>query len=107
MAPPLVHRDVKPSNVVISSGGRALLVDFGLSKRQSSGQTLTESLQNVCGTPAYLSPEAVMGLDDLDERVDVWAAGVVLHEMLAGAPLFRAANLFALGQQIASYAFRP
>ena len=108
MCPPLVHRDVKPSNIMIASEAhRVLLVDFGLSKRQSSGQTLTESLQNVCGTPAYLSPEAVMGLDDLDERIDVWAAGVVLHEMLAGAPLFRAPNLFALGQQIGTYEFNP
>ena len=108
MCPPLIHRDVKPSNIMIASeGNRVLLVDFGLSKRQSSGQTLTESLQNVCGTPAYLSPEAVMGLDDLDERIDVWAAGVVLYEMLAGSPLFRAPNLFALGQQIGTYDFVP
>ena len=92
---------------MVSSEDRIVLVDFGLSKRQLSGQTLTESIQNVCGTPAYLSPEAVMGLEDLDERIDVWAVGVVLHEMLAGRPLFRAPNLFALGQQIGTFEFRP
>ncbi len=82
----LVHRDVKPGNILLSDDGRVLVADFGIAKAAEGGADLTEVGQ-VVGTAKYLSPEQVEGTP-LDARSDVYAVGVVLYEMLCGRPPF-------------------
>jgi WD40 repeat protein len=72
----LVHRDVKPENIMISRAGRVVLMDFGLAKQEDSGAG------TVSGTPAYMAPEQAAGLK-VDARADVYSAGVVLAEMVS------------------------
>jgi serine/threonine protein kinase len=77
----LVHRDVKPQNVLIDSDGRAKVTDFGIARSlEAKGMTATG---RVLGTTDYVSPEQAMG-EDVDERSDVYSLGVVLYEMLTG-----------------------
>ena len=89
----IVHRDVKPANVLLDEAG-AYLSDFGLTKRVSSETRLTAHGQFV-GTIDYMSPEQIEGAH-LDPRSDVYAFGCVLYHMLAGAPPFQRENAVAL-----------
>jgi WD40 repeat protein/tRNA A-37 threonylcarbamoyl transferase component Bud32 len=73
----LVHRDFKPENVMVTRAGRVVVMDFGLAKLLASGRA-----ESIAGTPAYMPPEQMRG-DAVDARTDVFAAGVVLAEMLA------------------------
>jgi eukaryotic-like serine/threonine-protein kinase len=83
----LVHRDVKPQNVLIDPDGRAKVTDFGIARSlEAHGLTATG---RVLGTTDYVSPEQAMG-EDVDERSDVYSLGVVLYEMLTGDVPFRA-----------------
>lgn len=81
----LVHRDVKPANILLSSDGRVLVADFGIAKA-AQGNDLTETGAMV-GTAKYLSPEQVTG-DPLDGRSDIYSLGIVLYEALTGQPPF-------------------
>ncbi len=84
----VVHRDVKPENILLTEG-HALVADFGISRALTSealGERITESGMTV-GTPAYMSPEQAAG-ETVDARTDVYALGAVLYEMLAGEPPF-------------------
>ena len=81
----LVHRDVKPSNVLLAEHDHAYLADFGLSRSVTAGGTLGTSV----GTPAYVAPEQIRG-DQVDGRADQYALGCLLHECLYGEPPFRA-----------------
>jgi serine/threonine-protein kinase len=107
----LVHRDVKPSNILIDKSGRILLADFGLAKTvtldgaisapttdapDKSG-TLTRA-GAILGTPAYLAPEQARG-DVVDFRADMYALGVTLYEALTGQPPFTGENAAALLRQ--------
>ncbi|GLW53919.1 protein kinase domain-containing protein [Kitasatospora phosalacinea] len=85
----LVHRDIKPGNVMITQDGGVKVVDFGIARAGSSaGQQLTQTA-SVLGTAAYLSPEQATA-GQVDGRADLYAVGCVLYEMLAGAPPFTA-----------------
>jgi serine/threonine-protein kinase len=84
----IVHRDIKPDNVIVGADGSIQLIDFGVAKRQGSfqGASVTEH-GVVFGTPEYMAPEQAQGLR-LDARSDLYATGVVLFEMLSGSRPF-------------------
>ena len=81
----LVHRDVKPANVLLDEDGHAYLTDFGITKQVGGDSTDTG---RVVGTLDYLAPEQIRG-DPVDGRADVYALGCLLYECLAGVPPFR------------------
>jgi serine/threonine protein kinase len=89
----VIHRDVTPSNIALNWAGSLKLLDFGIAKYESS-EVLTRD-RTVKGKPAYLAPEAIDGRP-FDGRVDLFSVGVVLHEMLTLAPLFRAEHDLAV-----------
>jgi serine/threonine-protein kinase len=90
----VIHRDVKPENILLTSDGQALVADFGIGRAlnpQTGEQSFEHSLTGTglaVGTPAYMSPEQASGERNLDARTDVYALGAVVYEMLAGEPPF-------------------
>ncbi|HKW00566.1 MAG TPA: protein kinase [Vicinamibacterales bacterium] len=76
----IFHRDVKPSNVIVSPDGIARIIDFGLAKPADATATMEGVIK---GTPLYMSPEQASG-GSVDQRTDVWSLGAVLYEMLSG-----------------------
>lgn len=90
----VVHRDLKPSNVLIDDQGDSYLMDFGIAKIIEGSEKLTGT-GAVVGTPTYMAPEQCAG-EEADSRMDVYALGVMLFEMLTGKPPFTAANPMAV-----------
>jgi serine/threonine protein kinase len=85
----VIHRDIKPANLMFAGDGSLKILDFGIAKM--AGEKLTRT-GLVLGTLAYMSPEQAAG-GTLDHRTDLWALGVVLHEMLTGRPPFSAPSI--------------
>jgi eukaryotic-like serine/threonine-protein kinase len=85
----VIHRDVKPENILLTHDGNTLVADFGIARAAGSeaGDPLTATGVSV-GTPEYMSPEQVTDAADLDARSDIYSLGCVLYEMLAGEPPF-------------------
>jgi serine/threonine-protein kinase len=83
----IIHRDVKPGNVMITQTGQVKVMDFGIARALASGATTMTQTSAVIGTAQYLSPEQARG-EAVDARSDVYAAGCVLFELLVGHPPF-------------------
>lgn len=81
----IIHRDVKPQNIIVDAGGRARITDFGLSRPlgMDKGRVMT-SPGTIIGTLGYMSPEQILAPDKVDARSDVYSLGMVLYEILAG-----------------------
>jgi WD40 repeat protein/serine/threonine protein kinase len=96
----LVHRDIKPGNLIVTPDDEPVLLDFGLAQDLQSVDVLTRS-DDLLGTPHYMSPEQLRGEhDETDRRADVYALGVSLFECLAGRRPYEGENRFALQNSI-------
>jgi len=94
----IVHRDVKPANLLLEPSGRIKLTDFGVARIQDSGE-VTRSQGSMVGTLKYMAPEQVQGLK-VDARADLFSAGVVLYQLLTDRRPFDGDNEFNIIQQI-------
>jgi class 3 adenylate cyclase/predicted ATPase len=95
----IVHRDVKPANIILTPDRGPVLVDFGLGLDEARAGG--SELGNICGTPSYMAPEQVAGAAHrIDGRTDIYSLGVVLYRMLCGRVPFRASNLRELLRQV-------
>lgn len=96
----VVHRDLKPGNILFGEDGRARICDFGLARLMDSESELTGT-EVVMGTPAYMSPEQASGQShDVGPTADVWALGVILYECLTGRQPFRGETRNAILDQV-------
>ena len=84
----VLHRDLKPGNVLIDAAGEPHITDFGLAKRMDADAQMTAS-NAIVGTPAYMSPEQAVGAKHLTTAADVYGLGAILYELLAGRRLFQ------------------
>lgn len=99
----VVHRDVKPGNLMLTTDSQCVVMDFGLARSESLPAELQQTLSgNLVGSPAYMSPEQLRddGEPVIDARSDVWALGVTLYEGVVGQRPFAGATLDALFRQI-------
>ncbi len=99
----VVHRDLKPANIMLSKDGAARVMDFGIARHSSTAQGGERALY---GTPAYLPPEYI-DRREFTERGDVFATGMVLYEMLTGAPAVSGRTVFEILHRIANEPFAP
>ena len=93
----IIHRDVKPANVMITTAGAVKVMDFGIARALADGQGVTQTAA-VIGTAQYLSPEQARG-EQVDARSDVYAAGCVLYELITGDPPFTGDSPVAVAYQ--------
>ncbi|WP_020669044.1 Stk1 family PASTA domain-containing Ser/Thr kinase [Amycolatopsis nigrescens] len=94
----IVHRDVKPANVMITKNGAVKVMDFGIARAIHDGQSAMTQTAAVIGTAQYLSPEQARG-ESVDARSDVYAAGCVLYELVTGEPPFTGDSPVAVAYQ--------
>ena len=96
----VLHRDLKPQNVLVDERGQPRITDFGLAKQKANESGLTQT-GAVMGTPSYMPPEQAVGRQDLiGPHSDVYSLGAVLYEMLTGRPPFKAENPVATLRQV-------
>jgi serine/threonine protein kinase len=87
----LVHRDIKPDNLMLTSKGQLKLVDLGVAKRVDEDQSLTQTGQAL-GTPHYISPEQIRAARNIDGRADIYSLGATLYHLVTGRPPFRGSS---------------
>ena len=95
----IIHRDIKPGNVMVDAGGHAKLTDFGVARvAEPSNQAEATRLGAMVGTPSYMSPEQVQG-QQVDRRTDIFSAGIIFYQFLTGQKPFEGTQ-FVLQQKI-------
>ena len=102
----VVHRDIKPGNVMITDSGRVKVMDFGIARAVSDSSSTVAETTAIVGTAAYFSPEQAKG-ESVDARADLYSTGVVLYELLTGRPPFRGDTPVAVAYQHVSEAPVP
>ena len=93
-----MHRDIKPGNVMVTDAGQVKVMDFGIARAVSDSSSTVAETTQILGTAAYFSPEQAKG-EPVDARADVYSAGVVLYELLAGRQPFRGETPVAVAYQ--------
>ncbi|MCR2762732.1 Stk1 family PASTA domain-containing Ser/Thr kinase [Microbacterium sp. zg.B48] len=102
----VVHRDIKPGNVMVTDAGQVKVMDFGIARAVSDSSSTVAETTAILGTAAYFSPEQAKG-EPVDARADVYSAGVVLYELVTGRPPFRGESPVAVAYQHVSEAPLP
>ncbi|MEX0153541.1 Stk1 family PASTA domain-containing Ser/Thr kinase [Microbacterium sp. LMI1-1-1.1] len=102
----VVHRDIKPGNVMITDAGQVKVMDFGIARAVSDSSSTVAETTAIIGTAAYFSPEQAKG-ESVDARADLYSTGVVLYELLTGRPPFRGDTPVAVAYQHVSEAPVP
>ena len=95
----MVHRDIKPDNIMFDTDGTAKLADLGIAKSTDEDSTLTVSA-SIFGTPAYMSPEQAMDSRKVDSRADIYSLGIVFYEMLSGERPYRGESALQVLSQV-------
>jgi eukaryotic-like serine/threonine-protein kinase len=91
----VIHRDIKPENIMLLPNGEVKLLDFGIALLEGKQRRAWRGFSSPIGTPDYMAPERLRGHDG-DARADIYAVGIVLHELLCGQPPFEPHDGFAL-----------
>jgi len=102
----VVHRDVKPGNILVRSDGKPKITDFGIARIEDTAEHLRTQAGEVLGTPAYMSPEQVLS-EPVDGRSDIFSLGIILYELCAGERPFQGDSLGAVFQAITQAAPVP
>ncbi|MFN7953440.1 MAG: protein kinase [bacterium] len=104
----VLHRDLKPANIVLAKGTPeyAKIIDFGIAKDPHDSSSKLTQTGGIIGTPAYMSPEQLLG-GALDERSDLYSAGLILWEMLAGATLTKGNDVSAVVERLRTTPLAP
>jgi serine/threonine-protein kinase len=95
----IIHRDVKPANVMVDGGGHTKLTDFGVARLTDGPQGEATRMGKQIGTPSYMSPEQIQGVP-LDRRSDVFSAGIIFYQFLTGKKPFESGSQFGLQAKI-------
>lgn len=96
----IIHRDVKPSNILVKPSGQIIITDFGIAHIEDPSSSLQTQDGEILGTPAYMSPEQVKG-QSVDGRSDLFSLGIILYELVTGMRPFGGENLAAIFNSIA------
>ena len=102
----IVHRDIKSANVMITETGQVKVMDFGIARAVSENSATVAHTSGIVGTAQYFSPEQAKG-ESVDARTDLYSAGVLLYEMLAGRPPFKGESAVSVAYQHVSEAVVP
>ncbi len=102
----VVHRDIKPGNVMVTDAGQVKVMDFGIARAVSDSSSTVAETTAIIGTASYFSPEMAKG-DPVDARADIYSAGIVFYELLTGQPPFRGETPIAVAYQHVSEAPVP
>jgi serine/threonine-protein kinase len=100
----VVHRDIKPGNIMLNKRGQVKIMDFGLARMRVADHKTSTGM--VLGTPRYMSPEQISG-QPVDQRSDIFSLGIVLYEMLTGTRLFSGEDMAQVTHQITEFDHVP